>query len=847
MDWEIFNKPNKNSINGFSHFAVKAEKNGRLVDARVLQGDLHPPYSGDGSRQFGFGFARESMAGLPHFKEVQFNGEYPIAELSFRDPSFPGLVRMKAFNPFIPLNDKDSSLPAAFFEIEVENLGESCIDYSVALTVKNPNGSEKCVNLLQKQGDITVLKLGSTEHASAKEPELGDISIATNAVNTSCQEYWFRGIWCDSLRVFWRDFTAKGFIKHRRYGIDEKIEDKSNGNDHGTIAAHFSVAPGTKGAVRFILAWNFPIFQKYWKPMRSVFPDGAYGTEASNTWKNYYATVFDDSFCTAVYGLKNWNRLSNDTILFKDSLFSSSLPPEVLDAISANISILKTPTSMRLEDGSFYGFEGCGPDFGCCEGSCTHVWNYAYAMPFLFPSLERSMRELDYKYNLRDDGGMPFRLQLPPGSEMWKFRPCVDGQFGGVIKVYREWKISGDTEWMRRLWPSVKKSIEFAWAETNEDLWDPEKKGVITGRQHHTLDMELFGPNSWLTGFYLAALKAGAEMAEVCGEPETANEYMEIFARGKNFVEKHLFNGEYYSQSVNINDRTVLEPFRDADDRYWNKEHGEIKYQIAEGCGIDQVVAQWHANLCGLGEIFDKSRAKKALASIYKHNFKRSFREFPNFCRLYALNDEAGTVMFSWPAGKQKPVVPITYAEETMHGFEYQVAAHMIMEGMVLEGCELVKAVRDRYDGEKRNPWNEIECGSNYARSMASFALLPALSGFEFDMTRGMIGFSPKLKGKDFRCFWSVDGAWGTVHVTKAGIKVDVLYGSLELQLLRSSQFSKCRKVKATVDGKVINASTSNGEVSFAPAITLRAVPEGLAGTLKTREEHRGNQLSVIV
>ena len=120
------------------------------------------------------------------------------------------------------------------------------------------------------------------------------------------------------------------------------------------------------------------------------------------------------------------------------------------------------------------------------------------------------MRELDYKYNLRDDGGMPFRLQLPLGSEMWKFRPCVDGQFGGVIKVYREWKISGDTEWMRRLWPSVKKSIEFAWAETNEDLWDPEKKGVITGRQHHTLDMELFGPNSWLTGFYLAALKAGA-------------------------------------------------------------------------------------------------------------------------------------------------------------------------------------------------------------------------------------------------------------------------------------------------------------------------------------------------
>ncbi|MEI6422214.1 MAG: GH116 family glycosyl hydrolase, partial [Lentisphaerota bacterium] len=350
------------------------------------------------------------------------------------------------------------------------------------------------------------------------------------------------------------------------------------------------------------------------------------------------------------------------------------------------------------------------------------------------------------------------------------------------------------------------------WAETNEDLWDPEKKGVITGRQHHTLDMELFGPNSWLTGFYLAALKAGAEMADVCGEPETANEYMWIFSLGKNFVEKHLFNGEYYSQSVNINDRTVLEPFRDADDRYWNKEHGEIKYQIAEGCGIDQVVAQWHANHCGLGEIFNKSKAKKALASIYKHNFKRSFREFPNFCRLYALNDEAGTVMFSWPAGKQKPVVPITYAEETMHGFEYQVAAHMIMEGMVLEGCELVKAVRDRYDGERRNPWNEIECGSNYARSMASYALLNAFSGFSYNLAEGEIGFNPPPGLKPpFKFFWALGSGWGTVEIGKRKMTLNVLYGELRLKKINLPTSISSSVKKTSIDGAMIHEARFAG------------------------------------
>ncbi len=812
VDWEIFNRPNKNSLNGFSHFAIKAEKGGHLIDARVMQGDLHAPYTGSSVGQyhgFGFGPARETMAGLPNFKDLQFNGEFPIAELSFRDPSFPGKVKLKAFNPFIPLNERDSSMPAAFFEIEVENRGRSRIDYTVALTVKNPNPEGKCVNHLQKDGRFSILKLDSSEAASEKEPALGDISIATDAAKSSCQEYWFRGGWFDNLGVFWRDFISPGRIKTRKYPADEK----SNGNDHGTMAAHFTVAPGGTGRARFILSWNFPIFQNYWNPQKCGCSGGSCDTGPSNSWKNYYATIFKDSADTSAYGLKNWDRLSQETMLFKDALFSSSLPSEAIDAISANISILKTPTSIRLEDGSFYGFEGCSANSGCCEGSCTHVWNYAYAMPFLFPALERSMRDLDYKYNLSEEGAMPFRLQLPVGRERSKFRPCVDGQFGGVIKVYREWKISGDTGWMRKLWPAVKKSIEFAWSEKNEDLWDPEKKGVITGRQHHTLDVELFGANAWLSGFYLAALKAGSEMAEACGEPGTAREYLEIFAKGKNFVDEKLFNGEYYSQKIDIRDKSLLKSFGDAEKYYWNEEHKEIKYQILDGCGIDQVLAQWHANLCGLGEIFDGPKTRKALKSIYKYNFRKSFREFANFCRLYALKDEAGTMMFSWPDGKYKPVIPMTYAEETMHGFEYQAAIHMIMEGMVKEGRELVKAVRDRYDGERRNPWNEIECGSNYARSMASYALLNAFSGFSYNLAKGEIGFNPQ-KGMrtPVKFFWSLGSGWGTVGISKNRISLKVLYGELKLKKFTlPDTFAASSDRKVFINGKRINAVRFTG------------------------------------
>ena len=295
-------------------------------------------------------------------------------------------------------------------------------------------------------------------------------------------------------------------------------------------------------------------------------------------------------------------------------------------------------------------------------------------------------------------------------------------------------------------------------------------------------------------------------MAEECGDHENAKTYMQIFGQGKRYLEEKLFNGEYYGQNINLNDKSILKSSKEALDYYWNDEHKEIKYQIGEGCGIDQVLAQWHANLCGLGEIFDRSRTRKALKAIYKHNFRRSFREFSNSCRLYALNDEAGTLMFAWPNGKRKPVFPVRYAEETMHGFEYQVASHMIMEGMLKKGCELVKAIRDRYDGEKRNPWNEIECGSNYARSMASYALLNAFSGFHYNLAKGLIGFNPPNGLKPpMKFFWSLGTGWGLVRISSSSIVLEVLYGKLKLSQFRLPSCA-CKKKKAIPRVKTQNA-----------------------------------------
>lgn len=788
IDWEIKNRPNKCSNNGFSFFAVKAEKDGVVRDVRVLNGDAPAPYQGmphlSNFSGYGFGPERCTLAGAPHFKSCAFEGSYPYAKVCMEDSHFPGKAAVEAFNPFIPSNEEDSGIPAAFFTVTIENDTDEDLDYIVAGSLQN--GAKQGTNASAARDGFALL-FEDAKDVDRGAPEYGNLCIATDAKDCSVQEYWFRGGWFDALTVFWHDFSKAGLLQPRAY-------EGAGAYDIGTISAKLRVKAGEKGEVRFVIAWSYPNFENYWNPL----PEKEAEKGLSNVWKNYYALRYEDARAAAVYALKHWDRLDEETRRFHAALTATTMPEYVLDAVTATMSVLKTPTCLRLPDGSFYGWEGLHSTEGSCEGTCEHVWNYAYAMPFLFPRLERSLRECSYRYNLDEHGGLRFRTMLPLGRAYSDFRPCADGQFGAVMKVYREWKICGDDQWLAKLWPSVKKSVEYAWDVGNYDRWDMNCDGVLEGRQHHTLDMELFGPSSWLNGFYLGALKAAAEMADAMGDANTAAEYRRIYASGRAWTDENLFNGRYYFHKVDLDSEAVLREYgEDAAKTYWNPEAKEIKYQIGEGSSIDQVTGQWHAKLIGLGDILDPEHVASALDTIYHCNF-RSMREHFNPCRLYSVNGEKGTVMCVWPEGARKPVIGVPYAEETMYGFEYQAAACMMLYGKIDEGLELVKSIRDRHDGENRNPWNEMECGSNYARSMASYSVLLALSGFEFDMTRKHMGFAPKINREQFCTFWALDDVWGQYDQDERGASLKVLYGQTELR-----SFS--------ADAKVVKSVSLNG------------------------------------
>lgn len=814
IDWEIFNRPSKGSTNGASHFAVKAIGQGNVI-TKVLMGDVYKDLSGrmDKGMSFGNGLSSSTMAGFPHFRDVTFDGEFPIATVSFADEDFPAEIKLTAFNPFIPLDDRNSSIPAAFFELEIENSTENALEYQVALSVQNPY--PVCQNSAHKKEDITYIVLQNT---GKKENEIGygDLTIATDAADAATQCYWYRGGWGNSIITYWDEFNTEGQLPERNYETQE-------GHDYATLVATLNLQGQTRGKVRFLLSWNTPNDYNYW----SEFKDEN-GQDV--TWKNYYATIFPNSSESAQYALKNWDMLFSRTKRFKDAIHGMSFDPEVIDAITSNLSVLKSPTVLRLEDGTIWGWEGAQREEGSCAGTCQHVWNYAYAMCFLFPKLERGIRNAELNYALDENGKALNRLLLPLSRNPYDGMACLDGQMGTVFKIFREWKISGDTDWLRSNWEKIKTIPSYAWSEKNSDRWDLNKDGVLEGRQFHTLDAYLFGPSAWLQSMYLTALKAAIEMANALGDVEAAQEFTDVFNKGYAWTDENLFNGAYYTQKIDLKDKSILDTYDDAYasvhvdamSAYWNEEKQEIKYQIQEGCALDQMLGQWHADILGLGDIFEKEKVTCALRSMLQYNFKENMRNFVNPWRIFCLNDEAGAVICDWPAGSAKPLIPIRYSNETMTGFEYAFAGLLISRGFIDEGLQVVKAIRNRYDGKKRNPWNEIECGSNYARSMASFALLPILSGFEFDMTKGYIAFQPKVNQENFRCIWSVETGYGEYTQNSKALCVTLLEGSVRLSSLGIKGVSKVTGV--TIDGNPCDYVYRDGVLSFGETIIKESI-----------------------
>jgi uncharacterized protein (DUF608 family) len=492
---------------------------------------------------------------------------------------------------------------------------------------------------------------------------------------------------------------------------------------------------------------------------------GTCGPDRASAYSPWYAGRFADVDAVAAFWRSDCERLRGESSKFSACFHDTTLPPEVVEAVAANLTILKSPTCLRQADGRFWGWEGCSDASGCCAGSCTHVWNYAQSLPHLFPALERTLRETEFGACQDDRGHQNFRAALPIGPDRHQAHAAADGQLGGILKVHREWRISGDTAWMKALWPKVRQSLLYC-----IETWDPDHNGVLVEPHHNTYDIEFWGADGMCTSFYLGALAAAVNLGRACGDD--VGLFSALLAKGRRKMESELWNGAYFIQNtqwqgLRAPDPALFKPLAGSDQGYSTEAlailHQEgPKYQYGTGCLSDGVLGDWIARCCGVDTTLSPSRVKKHLASVFKHNFKADLSDHSNPQRpSYAVGDEAGLLLCSWPRGG-KPSLPFVYSDEVWTGIEYQVASHLVMLGRVAEGLQVVRAVRSRYDGRVRNPFNEYECGHWYARAMASYALLQAFSGARYDAVDKTLHLSPALPG-DFKAFLCTATGYGTV------------------------------------------------------------------------------------
>jgi hypothetical protein len=443
--------------------------------------------------------------------------------------------------------------------------------------------------------------------------------------------------------------------------------------------------------------------------------------------------------------------------------------------LAAQGSQLRSPTTFRTEDGRFFGFEGAlgvsTPMWnsvigGSCPLNCTHVWNYEMTLSRLFPQLERTMRETDLLHVQAPEGYIPHRTVVPLYlPQFWHEpvfgpdNPALDGMLGTILKVYREVRQGGGIAWLAPLWPRVKRLVEYIIGH-----WDPESDGVLEGEQPNTYDIAFFGPNMYIGGLWLAALRAAEEMARLQNEFAFAADLQQLFRRGSARYDELLWNGEYYIQ--------LLDPTRSS------------RNQFGDGCLSDQLFGQWWAHLLELGYILPAEHVKTTLRSIIKYNFRTTFRDFKHTQRIFADQDDAGLLLCTWPHGG-RPERPVAYCDEVWTGIEYQVGAHCIMEGMHEEGLKIIAALRKRYDGTRRNPYNEIECGDHYVRAMAGWSVLEAVSGFHYNSLCDALTFAPIFTTSEFCAPFLTAHGWGTYFQhANSSISLSCTYGEVRLQRL---------------------------------------------------------------
>lgn len=790
---EIFNKPDRSgNPPDMTCFALWVKKAGETPVTKILEKKSD---------------ASDSRL---RFEKSTFKGEFPFAEVALVDALVPVSVTLEAYNPFVPLDVKGSGFPIAIFNWQLKNTSDKNVQGAIAFNMGNP---------IKVKNDEGVPVYGENENSVLPVPKFQGILMTSKRTGLGKPDYanvvigttedavlhtqWGQSDPAKTMEAFWKDFSDDGDIASN--GDTEPTAEGQT--EMATVTVKFSLAPGEKTTVPFYLFW--------YAPNRWVEP-------ANEKMKNYYGKEYEDITEVVKKFLKQKDELAELTQDFRTVLYSSTLPSPVMQALSSNLALLKSYSLMLQRNGDAYACSQTGIE------NKTYEWNYAQALAFLFPSLERDIRS-HFLGDLTFDNGYQIPKATLFDEQNYQGAPSADGQLSNVLLVYRDWKLSGKDKWIKDYWADIKRSLAFAWtgvgnvSETDAWQktgcpvpWDVNKDGVIEGPQTNAFGATFYGPEMTVGSVYLAALRAASQMGLAVGDLITANEYMAIYKLGQQRYEQFCWNGSYYDQEIYVPKElslpdSLLAPADDEGNRL-------PVNQVGSGCLSTQLLGQFLAHISGLGYILNEQHVDRAMYSIYKNNYKGN------------VTDDASNqalVTCSWPNG-QTPAMDFSEADQSVTGIEYMVATSMVYSGLIQEGVDMVKAIQNRYQGYNGNPWGKTESGIEDIRNLASWALLPALSGFEYDASERTMGFRPRISHFDFNTFWSCGRGWGQFHIRKDQFELSIKDGNIKLERLNIrgpqeiNEITSAEKNGEKVDVMVVGSEGSY-RLLFDGSLTLKS------------------------
>jgi non-lysosomal glucosylceramidase len=829
--WQLHNIGNHAGALPGSFFALRVSRwEPPLDEVRILQG---PPRDSTGTPLVTDDVAPDWQRHLldrhPGVTGTTFAATYPIARVRYLD--LPLDVTLEAFTPLVPLDVDASSIPAALFTFRLVNDGDHALHGTLGATVQNAVGWDGVTpiggvhapgyggntnRLLRRDGwTAVVLENGALPDDA---PGAGQMVLAADDPQAAALTRWRRA---DEFVTFLRSRAlasgaprlalASGIADPQRHAPQSGSGASPAGSTWNTgVGVPFLLPPGGQRLIRVALTWYFPNRYVNFEQFGPHRPEWG----RSRFWLgNHYATRYADAQDVFERVRRDWHALREATGAWTSTLAGSGLDDAAVTHFAAQLATVRSPTCFRAADGRFFAFEGVlgastvmwsGSYGGSCPLNCTHVWNYAQALAAAFPELERSMRETELEIMQAPEGYIPHRVIAPTYlRQLWgepiggPDQPALDGMLGTVLKTYREYRAGAggaDRDWLRRYWPNLTRLLRHI-----DRTWNVDGTGMLSGVQPSTHDIDLSGRNPFMGTLWLAALRAAEEMALLVGDSGAAAAYRATFCQASDAYDAALFTGEYYVQRLLPGDNP--------------------DYQWGDGCLADQLFGQWWAHQLDLGHLLPAEHVRTALAAVVRHNLRRGFGDLSHPYRVFADGDDAGLLLCTWPHGG-RPAVPIRYADEVWTGSEYQVAAHCFREGLDREGRAVLEAPWARYDGRRRNPFNEIECGDHYARSLAGWSVLQALAGFSHDGPAGAYTFR-RPQTSDISVPFLASSGWGVFSQRGDELVISCAGGRLELR--RVTVVDEPAEYDARVDGTAVPSRRAGCGIEFPGGIRLIA------------------------